>query len=383
MKRIVFITLGIIIMSSMSIFAQQKQKAIRDVEPAKTKTEVVKTTVQSTEVLSPFYTRTAKTFTDRQIRWVNSDCLFELNSKDIGGTGLHHIEYAIDDDPYQKYTTAFKLEKEGNRIIRFKGIDNSRNVEKAVLYQVYVDNTPPAVSVATDRELYKPGDYLYTSNKTKFYIAARDDESGSGVNQTYAGVSIDKMTARGTGISSETNFFKVADGVEGLHEFYFTAVDNVGNMAHIQKYNIIVDNTPPIVDIDKTTWINITAEGMVNDKDLQISKDATLIVPDPAGGPNSYFVNGNYQIGFKAVDPRIGPLDGSGVSAIYVKVNDENFIKYRGPIRFERNNTYKIIVKAEDNAGNLSDEITYNFNLDFISPSSNIIIKNTSGQRVE
>ena len=154
MKRIVILTLCIIIMSSLSIFAQQKEKAGK-VAPAKTTAQIGTANVASGEVLSPFYVRKAERFTDGQIHWVNSDCLFELYSKDVGGTGLHHIEYAIDDNPYQLYTTPFKLEKEGNKIIRFKGIDNSTNVEKAVLYQVYVDNTAPVASVATDRELYK------------------------------------------------------------------------------------------------------------------------------------------------------------------------------------------------------------------------------------
>jgi hypothetical protein len=129
--------------------------------------------------------------------------------------------------------------------------------------------------------------------------------------------------------------------------------------------------------------MNMTDEGMVLDKNLQISREAFIIVPNPQGGKNSYFVNGNYQVSFSSVDPKIGMLDGSGVSQLYVKVNDEDFVKYKGPIKFEKNKTYNITVKAEDNVGNLSQDVTYNFNLDFEKPKSKISVKNSNGQIVE
>jgi hypothetical protein len=373
MKKITILTVMMVFMCPVIIMAQQKKAA-----PVKRQAAPQVTG----EILSPFYVRRAERYTDGQIHYVNSDASFEINSKDVGGTGLNRIEYAIDNGPFQVYTSPFKIEREGNRLIRFRGIDNSSNVEKSVLYQVYVDDTPPNVLVGTDRGLYKSGEYYYCSNKMKFYIAAHDDDSGSGIRQTFAGIGIDKMSARGTGISTAANFFNVSD-VEGMYEFYYTAIDNVGNMANIKKYNIIVDNTPPIVEIDKGSWISMSAEGMRSDENTHINKNAFIIVPNRQGGANSYYVNGNYQVGFAAVDPKIGIFDGSGVSAIYCKVNDEEFISYKGPVKFEKNKTYKITVKAEDNVGNISKEITYVFSLDFERPESKINVINSKGQTVE
>jgi hypothetical protein len=384
MKKITILTVMMVFLSPVIILAQRanqpapanQQKQAAAPEKKEAAPQVIG------EILSPFYVRKAERYTDGQIHYVNSDASFEIMSKDMGGTGLNRVEYAIDNGPFQIYTSPFKLEKEGNRLILFRGIDNSGNVEKSVLYQVYVDNTPPHVWVGTDRGLYKSGMYYYCSNKMKFYIAAQDDPSGSGVRQTFAGTGIDKMSARGTGISAAANFFNVTD-VEGPYEFYYTAIDNVGNMADITKYNIIVDNTPPLVDIDRGSWISMTSEGMRSDENTHISKDTFIIVPNRQGGANSYFVNGNYQVGFTAVDPKIGMLDGSGVAAIYAKVNDEEFRSYKGPIKFERNKTYKITVKAEDNVGNISKDITYFFSLDFDRPESKINVINSKGQTVE
>ena len=125
----------------------------------------------------------------------------------------------------------------------------------------------------------------------------------------------------------------------------------------------------------------MSAEGMVNNKNLQVNQDAIIIVPNPQL-ENGYFVNGNHTIAFKAIDPKIGVLDGSGIASIYIKVNDEDFVKYKGPIQFQRASTYKIFVKAEDNAGNISSEIEYNFVLDFIRPESGMDVINSDGQTV-
>jgi hypothetical protein len=383
MKRTIILTVTMAVLCPFEIMAQKINRP--DMPAQANKQQPAAQITQQAgrpgfpKILSPFYLREAESYTEGNIHYVNSDVAFELTSNDVGGTGLNRIEYAVDGGPFKTYSSPFKIKEEGNHLIRYRGIDNSNNVEKTELYQVYVDNTPPFVLVGTDRGLYKKDGYYYCSNNIKLYIEAED--SGSGVRQTYAGTSIDKMIARGTGVSSEANFFHVAEA-EGPYEFYFTAIDNVGNMADIKKYNIIVDNTPPVVDIDKSGWISMDAAGMQMDKNTHIGRNAFIIVPNPLGGPNSFYVNGNYQVGFMAADPKIGMLDGSGVSAIYCKVNDEQFLRYKGPIKFEKEKTYRITVKAEDNVGNFSKEVTYTFTLDFERPESSINVMNSKGETV-
>lgn len=348
-------------------------------EPATT-TPADTSRLLNTEILSPFYSREAESFSDGEIHYLNSECYFDLSAKDMG-TGIHHVEYAIDESAFSIFETPFRIEEDGNHLLRYRGVDNSGNIEKSVLYQVFIDNTAPAVSIGSDRELYIRNKFIYCNNRTKFYIAAIDDSAGAGIRQTFAGTNIDQMNARGTGISNEKNFFKVADGTEGVHEFYYTAVDNVGNVAEIQKYNMIVDNTPPEVEINTLDWINISSAGMINNKNLMVNQDAILIVPD-SEVPNKFYVNGNHTIAFNGIDPKIGNLNGSGLATLYVKINDEDFVKYKGPIQFQKAKLYTILIKAEDNAGNISEQKEFIFDLDFVRPESSMNIVNAKGKTI-
>ncbi|MDH5717501.1 MAG: hypothetical protein OEZ22_07665 [Spirochaetia bacterium] len=373
-KLITLITLFLI--PGSFILAQQKTYSApaKNVKSASTQQAENK----SNKYLSPFYERRASRYSDGDVSYVNSEVVFELDAED-SKTGLHHVEFAIDREKFRIYEEPFRLEEEGNRLIQYRAIDNSGNIEKTVLYQVFVDNTPPVTEIGTDRGVFEKNGYLYCSKRLKFYISAQDREPGSGIRSTYAGISIDQMAPRGTGISSEKNFFSVADGIEGVYEFYYTAIDNVGNLAEIKKYNVIVDNTPPLIEIDKDHWINVPAAAMKRNKNLQINEKAILIIPDK-DKKNGYYVNGNYQIAFKGIDPKIGVFDGSGVATIYIKVNDENFVQYKGPIKFQKADSYQISVKAEDNVGNISEVREYYFWLDFDRPKSNLKFKDASGR---
>ncbi len=328
--------------------------------------------------ISPFYKRKAERFNNSGIHYVNSDVYFSLSAKDFG-TGIHHIEYAIDDSKFKIYTTPFRILSEGNKLIRVRAIDNSGNVEQTLLYKVYVDNTAPKIDIGVDREIYQKGIYYYCSKRHNFYIDAQDNESGSGIKMTYGGFAMDNLVAKGTGISKKENFFHMVQ--EGVNEYYYTAIDNVGNMSDIKKLNIIVDNTPPVVQVDKTGWILIPAQTMQDNMELKVAENSSVVIPIK-DKPNTYFVNRKNKIAFMAQDPRIGVLDGSGVSTIYVKVNDEKFVRYKKPIEFKNASTYVISVKSDDNAGNISTPVTYTFVLDFSRPSSKIRTINSNGDEV-
>ena len=141
-----------------------------------------------------------KIFFTGTIRYVSSDSFFKLNSKDIG-TGVQKIEYSLDDMPFQEYMNPFNILSEGNHIVHYRSIDNGGNTEKANLFQVYVDNTPPSISIDSDRQLYTDGIRTFCSNRTKFFVAAIDNPSGSGVRMTFGGFSPEELVERGTGIS--------------------------------------------------------------------------------------------------------------------------------------------------------------------------------------
>ncbi|MDH5681021.1 MAG: hypothetical protein OEZ36_05520 [Spirochaetota bacterium] len=334
---------------------------------------------ESLNMISPFYQRKAERFNLKGVHFVNSDVYFMLKASDYG-TGIHHIQYAIDDKDFQVYTSPFRVLEQGNRLIRVRAIDNSGNIEKTVLYKVYVDNTSPRTEIAADREVFQNGSYHYCTKRHNFFIRAVDNDSGSGVRMTYGGFGMDRLVAKGTGISKKDNFFTLAQ--EGVNEYYYTALDNVGNMTPVKKYNIIVDNTPPVVSIDRTNWTTIPTDAMKTDVELRIKRNDLVIIP-VKGKKNTYFVNRKHTVAFTARDPRIGVLNGSGLSTIYIKVNDEQYVKYSKSIKFTNADKYVISVKAQDNAGNVSEPVTFTFILDFDRPESSIRAVNDRGEDVQ
>ncbi|MDH4128022.1 MAG: hypothetical protein OEV44_04675 [Spirochaetota bacterium] len=382
MKKLVQIIIIVIIIFTVRINYAQYYEAVDEKAKVLVTDEKPKAINERSDIenkINPFYQRTAERFNLNGVHYVNSDVYFSLSASDYG-TGIHHIEYSIDNDDFKVYTTPFRILHEGNRLIKVRAIDNSGNIEKVLLYQVYVDNTSPSIFVRPDREIYKRGNYYYCTKRHNFFIESEDDQSGSGVKMTYGGFSMEDLLAKGNGVSKKSNFFNLVQ--EGVNEYYYTAIDNVGNMSDIKKFNIIVDNTPPVVQIDKTGWTTIPTKTMKNNVDLKIKKDTLIIIP-VENKANTYIVNPMHTISFIATDPRIGILDGSGVASIYVKINDEDFIKYTKPIEFKNAATYIISVKAEDNAGNISEAVTFTFILDFSKPNSSIKTVNDKGQEVK
>ncbi|MDH4199057.1 MAG: hypothetical protein OEV66_01635 [Spirochaetia bacterium] len=343
---------------NFGLLAQERQneRSTANVNEDTTNTRVVKKT------LDPFYKRKAENYFNGTIRYVSSDSFFKLNSKD-NGTGVGKIEYALDESPFQEYLNPFNILLEGNHIVHYRAIDNGGNIEKANLFQVFVDNTAPATSIGTDRELYSDGIRVFCSNRTKFFVAAEDNPSGAGVRMTYGGFSPEELLERGSGISSNQNFFNITK--EGDVEFYYTAMDNVGNMSKVKKFLVTVDSKAPTVRIKKSD----------NLKERN-GKLVTIPSSDVKNTAGEYIVSPSTEVAFEGVD------EGSGVAALYIKVNDEEYVKYEKPIRLKNADRYVILVKSEDKVGNISIPVQFNFSLDFENPESKLEVIDNSGKYV-
>lgn len=320
-------------------------------------------TAQGGETLDPYYKRAAETFISGDVQFVNSDCYFKLDSTDEG-TGVNRVEYSINGAEYMEYHNPFNLLKEGNTIINYRGIDNGDNVEDAKIFQVYVDNTAPVVLVGTDRETYDDGAVNFCSPKTRFYIDSKDNPSGAGIKMSYGGFSPDSMSAKGKGTRIEENFFSMTE--EGPKELYFTALDNVGNMQDIQQYLVTVDATAPEVFL-------------VQNNNLKQRNGEFITIPsdEVMSDDGRYIVTDQTKLAFTAKDSL------SGVSAIYVKVNNEEFVKYFKPIDLKSASEYTILVKTEDNVGNISEPVTFQFVVDYTGPRSTIEVISSQGGSVD
>ena len=312
--------------------------------------------------LDPFYKRKAENYFNGSIRYVSSDSFFKLNSSDFG-TGVQKVEYSVDDMPFQEYLNPFNILSEGNHIVHYRSIDNGGNIEKANLFQVFVDNSAPLISIGSDRELYTDGIRVYCSNRTKFFVAAVDNPSGAGVRMTYGGFSPDELVEKGNGVSANQNFFSIQK--EGDVELYYSAMDNVGNMAKVKKFLVTVDSKPPLVRIKKSD----------NLKERN-GKLVTIPSSDVRSSAGEYIVSSNTEVAFEGVD------EGAGVQMLYIKVNDEEYVRYEKPIQLRNADKYVILVKAEDKVGNISSPVQFNFSLDFENPASRIDVIDSTGKSV-
>lgn len=345
MKRIALVlTLSLALAGALSAQENQQQRNITYIDPTG-------------------YQRQAQRFERDGVIYVNSDVYFRLTAVDTD-TGVDRIEFALNGGNFQTYTNPFNLVEDGYHIIRYRGIDNGDNVEPTRVMQVYVDNIPPVASVETDRALYQANGVTYASARTRFYISASDNEGGSGVKSTYASTQIQSLESRGDGTRNPDNFFSLTD--EGPQILYFTAMDNVGNLARVRQFNVTIDATPPVVRVQPSDNLRLR-DGfyvIIPSEDLKTS-DGKLIVTQKS------------RIAFEATDNL------SGVRAMYVKINDEDFVQYFEPIEVKGAAEYVIQVRAEDNVGNISEPVTFVFKVDDQAPQSSIELISRDGQELQ
>ena len=87
-------------------------------------------------------------------------------------------------------------------------------------------------------------------------------------------------------------------------------------------------------------------------------------------------VSTNEAVSFSATDTL------SGVDAIYIKINNEEYTKYVEPIKFSTNDVYTLEVKAIDNVGNVSEPVKYTFFVDKITPNSMLELIDVNGNEL-
>ena len=126
-------------------------------------------------------------------------------------------------------------------------------------------------------------------------------------------------------------------------------------MAPVALTSVVVDTTAPTVFIENS-------DRLIN-KDSAYTVFPSANVVDEEG---RIIVSTKETIAFGATDEL------SGVDAIYVKINDADYVKYIEPIQFDAETVYNIDVKAIDNVGNVSEPVSYKFYVDKITPASDV-----------
>jgi hypothetical protein len=156
-------------------------------------------------------------------------------------SGIKDLMYAINTEPYQKYSDPFYLPgKTGFHTVKYYAIDNTTNTSKDNFEHkigvIYVDLTGPALAYRFDGTTFLKADSLYTSPLNKLALTGNDPESGL----QYIAYSIDGQT-------EETKYSApISISTPGKHTINYFGYDNVNNR-NSKSVSIIVDNQGPSV----------------------------------------------------------------------------------------------------------------------------------------
>jgi hypothetical protein len=171
---------------------------------------------------------------------------------------------------------------------------------------------------------------VYVSSKTTFELLSKDDLS-----------LVDYVEYK----LNDGEYMKYTSPVviakEGPATITYRAIDKVGNKENAQVLNVIVDNTPPTVNLK-------AVESLYSDKSNQY-----------ASTKNTYVIN--------AED------NAAGVKEISYSIDNEPKQKYTGQaIKLEKSGFHVITYSAVDNSGNVSVDQTYLVNVDSGKPTVEI-----------
>ena len=163
--------------------------------------------------------------------------------------------YLIDDSPALgtavQYAGPFTLE-EGVRTLYYSGSDKAGNMPAFVSEKVYVDGTPPTVYLLAGNERYAGGTSGYIvegSSITLFPLDPEVNGVASGLKEVYALIDVTPEECGAGGVIPAACQNRVYSGPftlpVGTHTVYYSAMDNVGNVAALKNVRIEVTAKSP------------------------------------------------------------------------------------------------------------------------------------------
>ncbi|MBN2335676.1 hypothetical protein JXL21_08955 [Candidatus Bathyarchaeota archaeon] len=170
--------------------------------------------------------------------YISSDTLITMSAVD-DGSDVEYTEYRLDGGPWTPYAPFHVTGDDGDHLIEYRSVDNLGNREETQSEAVTLDNTPPETSMSVgDPKHIDPPD-VYVTSGTPLTLSASDG-AGSGVAGTWYSVD-------GGLYVPYTGAFSLAG--EGTHTVSFYSVDNLGAIETPLTDTVIVDDTPPEVDV--------------------------------------------------------------------------------------------------------------------------------------
>lgn len=261
--------------------------------------------------------------------WYRSSVSVDFNFTDAY-SGVNFLEYSLDGINWTTYTSSFLIADEGMTDIYFRATDNAGNIEIANNRTIKIDLSTPISSIYIAGILGLDGWYV---SDVSVHINATD---------TYSGVILIEYSL--DGVNWTTYYGSIMVSSEGLTTVYCRASDIAGNLGTESSVSFQIDKTAP------TTTITL---------------DGTM-------GLNDWYVS-DVSVYLNSTDAL------SGLDIIEYSLDEVNWITYSGSILIADEGLTTIYYRSIDNAGNVETMSSETFQIDILSPITNISI---DGMRV-
>jgi hypothetical protein len=294
-----------------------------------------------------------RTYYDGVNTYANSRVQFRLRSTD--NNQLDRIMFTIDDAGEQTYSSPFSISEEGRHTIKYYGIDRIGNIENQQLFNVYIDNTAPTITVNTETPIQLINGRYYIAQQARVTIDAQD--AMSGVRSVMYSLNGNDYQAYTTAFT-----FNVINDIN----FKVKAEDNVGNVA--ENYRMMLPDVSGNQGMRQNRDITFSVDNEA--PTVQIAADREFVQR------NGRAVAGNdYRYSITAND------NDSGVSQILYRTDGQgSFRAYEQPFMLPNNGDHFIEARAVDAVGNVSETAILSVYVDVIPPNSSITTITEEGE---
>ena len=268
------------------------------------------------------------------------------------------------------YTGPFTLQ-EGARVVSYLSVDKAGNNELLKTAAFYVDGTPPVSSLLAGSTTVVDAGIAYITEGGTITLSAVDPELNGATSNVMAvyylvEISLDSCGEMGPVVSTApagscqnylyTGPFTLA---VGTHTVYYTAVDNVGNMAPVKSALITVSPVNSNLDV--------------------VPPVTTLAFGAPRFGFEPVYVSSQTGIYLNASDTTSTPGENiSGVATSYYSIDSDTFSVYAGTFSITAGGEYVVRYYSVDAAGNVETVNISSVAVDNTAPVSELRVYGSS-----
>jgi hypothetical protein len=200
--------------------------------------------------------------------YTSSVTLTALAADPEPGSGIETFTYALNGVPAQAYTTPLTL-TDGQHNLTLTARDRA-GLETTETLTIWVDTVPPALQITSQYPEWV---------KDSLSLAGSASDGGSGLARVE--VTFDNgQTWHPLGSADDWRIKRdTREGSSGAQTWYARAVDKAG-LSTIRSINMLIDNTPPRIDLPESwnLWDTVTFNARDADSGLA---QAELVISDP------------------------------------------------------------------------------------------------------